>query len=53
MKNPKYHPELPIGKQFERGTSETFVAALKNAGFDFSEVAKIDNKWVDRLEQTH
>lgn len=49
MKPPKYHPELPIGKEFERGTPSTFVAALKNSGFDFSEVVKIDQKWLDRL----
>lgn len=51
MKSPKYHPELPIGKEFERGTPSTFVAALKKFGVDFSEVVKIDHKWLDRLEQ--
>lgn len=49
MKNPKNHPELPIGKEFERGTPITFVAALKKFGVDFSEVVKIDQKWFDRL----
>jgi hypothetical protein len=49
VRYPKYHPELSLGKNLERGTPQTFVAALKNAGFDFSEVLKLDNKWVDRL----
>jgi len=50
MKPPKYHPELLLGKEHERGTPETFVAALKNAGFCFEETIKLDKKWLDRLK---
>ena len=51
MKPPKYHPELSIGKEFERGTAETFVAALKNAGVEFEKLVELDKKWLDRLER--
>lgn len=49
MKSPKHHPELPIGKDHERGTANTFVRTLINAGFDFQEIVAFNKEWVDRL----
>jgi hypothetical protein len=49
MKVPKHHPELPLGNDYEQGTSTTFVRALINAGVNFEEIVSLNKEWVDRL----
>lgn len=49
MKPPKHHPELPLGKDHEKGTPTTFIRALVNVGFDFQEIVAFNKEWVDKL----
>ncbi len=40
-KRPKFHPELPLGKDIEKGTGETFVKSLLANRVDLSHAGKI------------
>lgn len=40
IKRPKFHLELPLGKEFEKGTAETFLKSLINNNVDLSAAGK-------------
>ena len=50
IKRPKFHPELPIGNEHEKGTAKTFVWHLAKNGVDLSAAKKSIVKYLTNAE---
>jgi hypothetical protein len=49
LKTPKFHPELKLGKEYEKGTAETFSWHLWKNGVDLSTAKESITKYLPCL----